>query len=299
MALYNNLKVKAYGKINLLLDIIGRREDGYHMLNTVMQSVSLYDTLELSLDETAPEGIELICDKEGFPLDSTNLIWKAADLFKEFSHIRFGGKLIVKVEKNIPSQAGMGGGSADAAAMLRAMNTFFGTLIDEDDLCDIGVKLGADVPFCVKGGTRLCQGVGEIMNLLPSMECAFVIVKPDVSVSTPEAYRRYDLLRDPPRSNLDYFLKSLSTGNVFSTSIYLFNVFETAIDLPEIAKARQDLKEAGALNSLMTGSGSVVFGVYENEEYAKAAAEKLKDKYSCCHVCTPTKNAYELMWVNR
>ena len=299
MALYNNLKVKAYGKVNLLLDIIGRREDGYHMLNTVMQTVSLYDTLELSLDESAPEGIEIVCDKEGFPLDKSNLIWKAAELFKEFAHIRFGGKLIVKVEKNLPSQAGMGGGSADCAAMLRAMNTFFGTLIDEDDLCDLGAKLGADVPFCVKGGTRLCQGVGEIMNLLPSLDCGFVIVKPDVSVSTPEAYRRYDLLKDPPRSNLDYFLRSLSTGSVFSTSIYLFNVFETAIDLPEIAQAKQALKEAGALNSLMTGSGSAVFGVFETEEYAKTAAQKLKDRYAYCEVCKPLKSSYELMWVNR
>lgn len=299
MALYNNIKVKAYGKINLLLDVIGRREDGYHMLNTVMQTVSLYDTLELSLDESAEEGIEIICDKEGFPLDSSNLIWKAAELFKEFSHIKFGGKLIVKVEKFLPSQAGMGGGSADAAGMLRAMNTFFGTLIDEDDLCDLGVKLGADVPFSVKGGTRLCQGVGEIMNLLPSPECAFLIVKPDVSVSTPDAYRRYDLLRDPPRSQLDYFLKALASGNIFSTSIYLFNVFETAIDLPEIEEAKQALKEVGALSSLMTGSGSAVFGVFENEEYAGDAAKKLEGRYSYCQVCTPMKKSYELMWVNR
>ena len=298
-ALYNNIKVKAFGKVNLLLDIVGRREDGYHILNTVMQSVSLYDTLELSLDETAPEGIEIVCNKEGFPLDSSNLIWKAAELFKEFSHIQFGGKLIVKVEKNLPSQAGMGGGSADCAAMLRAMNTYFGTLIDEDDLCMLGAKLGADVPFCIKGGTRLCQGVGEIMNLLPSLDCGLVIIKPDVSVSTPEAYRRYDLLRNPPRSNLDYFLKALASGNVFSTSIYLFNVFETAIDLPEVNEAKQALKEAGALNTLMTGSGSAVFGVFETEAYAKDAAAKLEGKYGYCQVCTPTKSAYELMWVNR
>lgn len=299
MALYNNIKVKAYGKINLLLDIIGRREDGYHMLNTVMQTVSVYDTLELSLDESADEGIEIICDKEGIPLDSSNLIWRAAELFKEFAHIRFGGKLIVKVEKNLPTQAGMGGGSADCAGMLRAMNTFFGTLIDEDDLCDLGTKLGADVPFCVKGGTRLCQGVGEIMNLLPSPECAFLIVKPDVSVSTPDAYRRYDLLRDPPRSQLDYFLKALASGNIFSTSIYLFNVFETAIDLPEIDEAKKALKEVGALSSLMTGSGSAVFGVFENEDYAKEAAKKLEGRYGYCQVCTPMKKSFELMWVNR
>lgn len=299
MALYNNIKVKAYGKINLLLDIIGRRQDGYHMLNTVMQTVSVYDTLELSVDADSPEGIEIICDKEGFPLDSSNLIWKAAEMFKEYTGISFGGKLIIKVEKNLPSQAGMGGGSADCAAMLKAMNTFFCTLKDEDELCELGAKLGADVPFCIKGGTRLCQGVGEITNKLPSIDCAFVIVKPDVSVSTPEAYKRYDLMKSPPRSHLDYFLKSLASGNVFSTSIYLFNVFEAAIDLPEIADAKQALKDAGALNTLMTGSGSAVFGVFENEDLAKDAAAKLEGKYSYCEVCIPVKSGYELMWVNR
>lgn len=299
MALYNNIKVKAYGKINLLLDIIGRREDGYHMLNTVMQTVSVYDTLELSIDADSPEGIEIVCDKEGFPLDSSNLIWKAAELFKEYTGITFGGKLIVKVEKNLPSQAGMGGGSADCAAMLKAMNTFFCTLKDEDELCELGAKLGADVPFCIKGGTRLCQGIGEITNKLPSIDCAFVIVKPDVSVSTPEAYKRYDLMKSPPRSHLDYFLKSLASGNVFSTSIYLFNVFEAAIDQPEIAQAKQTLKEAGALNTLMTGSGSAVFGVFENEKFAEQAAAKLSGKYNYCEVCVPVKSGYELMWVNR
>ena len=299
MALYNNIKVKAYGKINLLLDIIGRREDGYHMLNTVMQTVSVYDTLELSIDADSPEGIEIVCDKEGFPLDSSNLIWKAAELFKEYTGITFGGKLIVKVEKNLPSQAGMGGGSADCAAMLKAMNTFFCTLKDEDELCELGAKLGADVPFCIKGGTRLCQGIGEITNKLPSIDCAFVIVKPDVSVSTPEAYKRYDLMKSPPRSHLDYFLKSLASGNVFSTSIYLFNVFEAAIDQPEIAQAKQTLKEAGALNTLMTGSGSAVFGVFENEKYAEQAAANISGKYNYCEVCVPVKSGYELMWVNR
>ena len=299
MALYNNLKVKAYGKVNLLLDIVGRRDDGYHMLNTVMQTVSLYDTLELSLDENDDEGIELVCDKEGFPLDNTNLIWKAAELFKDFAHINYGGKLTVKVEKNLPSQAGMGGGSADAAAMLKAMNTFYGTLIYEDDLCDLGAKLGADVPFCIKGGTRLCQGVGEIMNKLPSPECAFVIIEPNVSVSTPEAYRRYDLLKEPRRCDLDYFLKALASGNIFSTSIYLFNIFEDAIDLPEVSQAKQRLRECGALASLMTGSGSAVFGVFENKDYAAQAAARLEQEYDFCKVCTPTDKSYDLVWVNK
>ena len=299
MALYNNIKVKAYGKINLLLDIVGRRDDGYHMLNTVMQTVSLYDTLEISLDESADEGIELVCDKEGFPLDNTNLIWKAAELFKEHADIKFGGKLTVKVEKDLPSQAGMGGGSADAAAMLKSLNTFYGTLIDDDELCELGTKLGADIPFCIKGGTRLCQGVGEITNKLPSPECAFVIIKPDVSVSTPEAYKRYDALKAPRRCDLDYFLKALASGNIFSTSIYLFNIFEDVIDLPEVTKAKKRLRECGALASLMTGSGSAVFGVFENKEYAAEAASRLEQEYDFCKVCTPMNKSFDIVWVNK
>ncbi len=299
MALYDTLKVKAYGKINLLLDIVGQREDGYHMLNTVMQSVSVYDTLEFSLDKNAEEGLEIICDKEGFPLDETNLIWKAADKFKSYTKLDFGGKLKVKVEKNLPSMAGMGGGSADCAAMLKALNTYYGTLIDEDIMLEMAGQLGADVPFCMMGGTRLCQGMGDIMHKLPSPDCAFLIVKPQVSVSTPEAYKAFDRLKDPKRCQLDYFLQALASGNIYSTSIYLFNVLEYAIDNAEIEKAKVKLKESGALSSLMTGSGSAVYGVFVNEDYALQAAEKLRADYSYCEVCKPVKKPYELMWVNR
>ena len=298
MALYNTLKAKAYGKLNLLLDIVGQREDGYHILNTVMQSVSAYDTLELSLEE-GEEGFEIICDKQGFPLDSTNLIWKAADVFKERTGIRYGGKLKVKVEKNLPSMAGMGGGSADCAAMLKAMNTYFGTLLDEDLLLEMGAKLGADVPFCLMGATRLCQGIGDIMHKLPSPDCAFLVVKPEISISTPEAYKAYDRLKDPKRCQLDYFLQTLASGNMYAMSIYLFNVLEYAINKEEIIEAKTKLKKSGALNSLMTGSGSAVYGVFSTVEYARQAQQELKGDYAYCEVCTPVKQPYELMWVNR
>lgn len=298
MAIYDNITVRAYGKLNLLLDIVGVRDDGYHMLNSVMQSVSVYDTLKFSVEE-GEEGIEIRCDKEGFPLDESNLIWKAAEAFKEHTNIEFGGKLVVEVDKQLPSQAGMGGGSSDAAAALKALNTFYGTLLDEDELCEIGTLLGADVPFCIMGGTRLCQGIGEIMHKLPSPECWFVIVKPEVSVSTPQAYKKYDRLKNPRRSQLENFLQALAAHNLYSVSIYLFNILEDAVALKEIDEAKAKLNEYGALSSLMTGSGSAVFGVFAKEEYARSAAEKLKDEYGYCEVCSTIKESYKFISVNK
>ncbi|MBR1863391.1 MAG: 4-(cytidine 5'-diphospho)-2-C-methyl-D-erythritol kinase [Ruminococcus sp.] len=297
--LYKNLTVRAYGKLNLLLDIVGVRDDGYHMLNTVMQHVSLFDTLHLEVEEGGEEGIELICDKEGFPLDSSNLIWKAAEAFKAHTGISYGGRLRVTVDKQLPSQAGMGGGSADCAAMLKAMNTLYGTLLDEDVLSEIGLKLGADVPFCLQDGTRLCQGVGEIMHSLPSPECWFTVIKPEVSVSTPEAYKAYDRLEAPPRSQLDNFLRALASGNIYSFCIYLFNVLEEAVDLPEVRRARERLRDCGALAALMTGSGSAVFGVFAREEHAMAAAKSLEKEYGYCRVCRPVKEGYGFVSVDR
>lgn len=297
MAIYKSLKFRAYGKINLMLDVVGIRNDGYHMLNTVMQSIDLYDEMELSIEDG--EGIEIRCDKEGFPLDSNNLIWKAVDAFKEHTKTELGGKLIITVDKRLPSMAGMGGGSADCAAMLNALNTFYGTMLDSDEIVNIAAELGADVPFCVKGGTRLCQGIGEIMHKLPSPQCAFLIIKPDISVSTPEAFKAYDKIVNPQRCQLDNFLKALSSGKLLSMCIYMFNVLEYAAQLPEIALAKQRLKESGALSSMMTGSGSAVFGVFENEEYAKEAAEKLKGEYGYCEVCKPIKHGYEMLSARR
>jgi len=297
MSIYNNVNVKAFGKLNLMLDVVGVRKDGYHMLNTVMQSVDLFDVLELSLSEGS--GFELICDKKDFPLDKSNLIWKAADAFKKHTGTDFGGKLSVKVEKNLPSMAGMGGGSSDCAAMLHALNIMFGTLLDDDKLAEIGAELGADVPFCVLGGTRLCQGAGEITYKLPSPECSFLVVKPDISISTPEAFRKYDAIVNPKRCQLDYFLKSLGSGKLLSMCIYMFNVLEYASESSEIEEAKRRLKECGAYNSAMTGSGSAVFGVFDNYDEAEKASDKLKSEYGYCKSCKPIRIGYELISVQR
>ena len=290
MVTCSNLKIKAYGKINLALDIVGKRDDGYHMLNTVMQSVSCFDLLDFTLSEG--EGIELTCDLDSFPKGEDNIITKAFHAFADFTHIDFGCKTTVNVEKNLPSQAGMGGGSADAAATLRALDFMFDTRLTDEQLCSIGVTLGADVPFCITGGTRLCQGVGEIMSNLPSPDCAFVIIKPDVGISTPEAFKKYDSISNPKRCNMDVLLRYIGGGKLFGICSNLFNVLEYAADREEISHAVKELKNSGALSAIMTGSGSAVFGVFPDIASAQTAAEKLSGwSYKC--VCQPVKQGWE------
>ena len=293
MVTCSNLKVKAYGKINLALDVVGKRDDGYHMLNTIMQSVSCCDLLDFTLSEG--EGIEIACDLESFPKGEDNIITKACYAFADFTHIDFGCKITVTVEKDLPSQAGMGGGSADAAATLRALDFMFNTRLTDEQLCSIAVGLGADVPFCITGGTRLCQGVGEIMSRLPSPDCAFVIVKPDIGISTPEAFRKYDSIANPKRCNMDVLLRYIGGGKLFGICSNLFNVLEYAADCEEISHAAEQLKNSGALAAVMTGSGSAVFGVYPDLSAAQSAAEKLTDwSYKC--VCQPVKQGWEFVY---
>ena len=299
MAAYNNITVKAFGKLNLVLEIVGKQADGYHVLNSVMQSVSCYDLLEISLKKGS--GIEITCEngKNDFPCNENNLIWKACTEFKNFTNVDFGGKLCINVQKNLPSMAGMGGGSADCGAMLRCLNIMYNTLLDDEDLRKIGAKLGADVPFCMTGGTRLCQGVGEKVHKLPSPECYFVIIKPDVSISTPEAYKRYDLIENPPRHSIDTFLKSLASGNIYSTCLNMNNVLELALydEKEEIEKAKKLLMEQGALTALMTGSGSAVFGVFKDEKSAEYALKKIRfsKEYGYAEMCSPVKSGYEII----
>ena len=288
----DKLRVKAYGKINLMLDIVGKRQDGYHILNTVMQSVDCYDLLEIEL--TDGEGIELICDKEGFPLDEHNLIYKAITAFQKHTGIDYGKRISVKVEKNLPSMAGMGGGSSDCAAMLNALNFMFGTNLADDELGRVGVTIGADVPFCLVGGTQLCQGIGEIVHRLPSPECKFLIIKPDIGISTPEAYKAYDSIVNPQRCPIDVFVKSLGSGNIYSLCANMFNALEYAHCPEEVSKAKNDLKRAGALQTLMTGSGSAVFGIFDNDDAIQRAYDSI-DGYVYKSICSPVRKGCEFV----
>lgn len=292
MARLNKVTVRAYGKLNLMLDIVGKRKDGYHMLNTVMQSVSCYDLITAQLVEGS--GIEIVCDRLDVPLDNSNLVWKAIEAFYEYSCIAPQGKIVVTIKKQLPSMAGMGGGSADCAAMLHLLNLMYDTQFEDNILCEIGVKLGADVPFCIVGGTQLCQGIGEKLSRLPTPDCLFVIVKPDTSVSTPEAFEKYDSISNPKRCSLDTFLKAIGSGNMYSMCTNMFNVLEYASENHEIGVAKSFLKSSGAMESAMTGSGSAVFGVFNDEKLAESAYGKTSE-YNYRALCKPVKKGWEIV----
>ena len=208
----NMIKIKANAKINLFLDITGRRDDGYHELDSVMMSVGIADIL--TFEKTDAVGIEIVCDKEGFPLDDSNIIYKAAKaLFDKYLPGSNAG-LRVTVDKNIPSQAGMGGGSADGAAALVAVNTLFELGLSENELIDIGAAIGADVPFCLKGGCCFCQGIGEKLSDTGfDTPLPMIVIKPDTAVSTPAAYKAYDGLALPEHRSMAEFTDALNKGD--------------------------------------------------------------------------------------
>ena len=292
MAKYNKCTAIAFGKLNLTLDIVGRTAEGYHELETVMQSVSLFDSLDIQINNTDEH--KIICGKAGFPCDSSNLIWKAADAFEKFTGLKTGG-VTVSVDKRLPSMAGMAGGSADCAAMLCALDAMFDTHLKRSQLCEIGVTLGADVPFCIAGGTQLCKGVGEIMTPLWQPRCAFVVVKPDVSISTPEAFRKYDSLQKVPHCNTQAFIHQLKKNSIAAMCAEMFNALEFAAQEKQIQQAKNDLLGAGALGSLMTGSGSAVFGVFEDPNKAQTALEKIKKDYAQAWICEPATSGTQII----
>ena len=293
----DNITIKAYGKLNLYLDITGKREDGYHLLRSVMQSVSVFDTLTFEL--CSGEGIEIICDSQGFPLDSRNLIWKAAELFYNETALAPRGKLRVTVDKNIPSMAGMAGGSADGAAALTALNRLYGDLLDRDKLRILGAKLGADVPFTLFGGTMLCEGIGEKLTELNGVkDIYFAVIRPDINISTPAAYKSYDSRMCSTaaikKKSYPAFQEALMLGEAQQIADGMFNALEAAVDAPEIKEAKEKLLTYGALGAMMTGSGSVVFGVFDSEDAAKSCIEKMHG-YPFAAVLEPVDCGLEIL----
>lgn len=256
------LTARAYAKLNLYLDITGRREDGYHLLETVMQSISLHDVVSVELRNGG--GITLRCDREDVPADRRNTAYKAAELFMQAAGISAG--VDISIKKHIPSGAGLGGGSADAAAVLRMLNKAAGFPLSEERLLDIAAQVGADVPFCLVGGTKLCWGIGEQLSEFPGLPAAeYVVVKPEFSCPTGEAYRRYDEAPVEPRGGLEHFRNNFPEG--------MYNVFQTLYADERIERLCRFLREAGAAGAMLTGSGSAVFGVFLNEKQAEHAEQ--------------------------
>lgn len=274
------LHEKAYAKVNLTLDVIGKREDGYHDLKSVMQTVSLYDDIYLDVD--TGKDWELICNKEGIPCDARNLVWKAAQAYLNAVHKEVNG-LTMKIEKRIPSGAGMGGGSADAAAVLRALNRHFGEPLTIMELADVGALVGSDVPFCILGGTVMCEGRGEVLRKLPDMpKCIFALCKPEFSVSTPVLYKKLDEVTNPLHPNNDAMEAAIQAADLDAMVKYIENAFDPVVSAehPEIDHIKEVYQRHGALVTQMTGSGSVVFGIMPDMVSAEKAIEELQKTYA-------------------
>lgn len=263
----------AYAKLNLTLDILGRLPNGYHSLAMVMQSVSLHDTVTLTLGEPGA-GIQVECG-EGAPAGKENIVWKAADAF-----FRSCGKepegVCFRIEKRTPSQAGMGGGSSDAAAALRLLNRVFHTGLTAQELRAIGAGVGADVPFCITGGTMQAEGIGEVLTpVTPLPSCGILLCKPPVGVSTPQAFRLSDgAPAVEPRTPA--MVRALETGSLPAVAGCLYNRFQEILQIPQITAIIRAMKQENALGACMTGSGSVVFGLFPGEGEARQAAKALE-----------------------
>lgn len=273
----DKLELKALAKINLGLDVLGRRENGYHDVRMVMQTIHLYD--DVILEKTKEQGIHLETNLSYLPVDENNIAYKAAKLLQDEFGIAEG--IHIQLKKYIPVAAGMAGGSTNAAAVLFGMNRLYGLGLTEQQLKDRGVKLGADVPYCIMRGTVLAEGIGEILTPLPPMpKCYVLIAKPGISVSTKIVYEKFDALQDVEHPDIDRLMLGLENGNLAEVAASMGNVLEgVTIGLyPVIENIKQVMKQEGALNAMMSGSGPTVFGIFEDRRTAKKAYDVLKEK---------------------
>ena len=269
----------AFAKLNLTLDVLGKREDGYHDLRSVMQTISVRDDVEIDIGTGKPWN--LLCSVEGIPTDERNLAWKAARLYFDTIKKDPDG-LEIRILKRIPVEAGMGGGSADAAAVLRALNRHYGEPLSIMALAELGSLVGSDVPFCVLCGTALAQGRGERLTALTEVpEMFYVICKPDLSFSTPKLFAKLDEITIAERPNQTAMRAALQRGDMEQIGKNLCNVFEQAVlpEHPELNYIKSVMMTYGAYGTLMTGSGSAVYGIFDSFEYAMVACTMLKENY--------------------
>ena len=284
------VSVKAPAKINLTLDILGKRPDGYHNVAMVMQAVSLYDTVRVGFGEEEGDGISVSCP--GFPdvpVDGSNIVCKAARAF--FAYTKVSPRLIIiEIEKKIPTQAGLAGGSADGAAVVLALNKLFDTRLKSDEMAEICSKVGSDVPFSLLGGTMLATDTGTTLKKLPHIpKCFIVICKPEISVSTAEAYSRCD--SRPPKGfkYTDELIKRIYSRDIRGLAECLYNEFEQVMQLDEINEIKRIMMGAKALGSSMSGSGSAVYGIFNSGKKAEACVNILKEKYKYVYSTAPIK----------
>ena len=279
-------KATAPAKINLTLDILGKRPDGYHDVAMLMQSISLADTVTLEL--TGTEDIAITCSDPLIPCDETNIVYKIAVAFFKETGVKNTG-VSLHIDNVIPSEAGLAGGRADAAATLRLLHRAFDTHLSDKELCEIGAKVGSDIPFCILGGTKLALGTGTTLKKVRSMpKCHIVVVKPDISVSTKEAYALADSRKGAKFNYTEFCKTNLYSGDLSGICSTFHNDFEEVLNLSEINDIKSAMYKCKALGAAMSGSGSAVFAVFRNEKKAQKCADELKKTYSKVYLAVPT-----------
>jgi 4-diphosphocytidyl-2-C-methyl-D-erythritol kinase len=274
------ISLNGQAKINLSLDVLNRREDGYHTLQMIMQSIQLHDTINI---EQISSGIEIDCNARYVPRDSSNIAYKAADsILKEF---RPGGGVRINIVKRIPVAAGLAGGSADAAAVLKGVNRLYELGLSDDRLMQIGKGIGADVPYCIMGGTALAEGIGEKLTPLRQLSgIPVVLIKPRIGVPTAWVYKNLDLNSVEERPDTEMLIRAIENNDIGTVAGNMVNVLEsvTVKRYPVINYIKQELIRHGAIGSIMSGSGPTVFGIFDSDGAAKKAYAKLKHtKHEC------------------
>ena len=274
----NDISLKALAKINLGLDVVRRREDGYHEVRMIMQTIHLYDRLDIK--RTKESGIQIQTNLSFLPVNENNLIYKAAKLLMDEFSITDG--VSVKLDKRIPVAAGMAGGSTDAAAMLFGMNRLFSLGLTKRQLMERGVQIGADVPYCIMRGTALAEGIGEELSQLPPMvKCPVLIAKPSISVSTKFVYQNLKLDDTTVHPDIDLLIEDIKAKNLHDIAVHMGNVLETVTipNYPVIDEIKKHMLSHGAVGAMMSGSGPTVFGLFDDEATAKKAYKAMRSSH--------------------
>lgn len=274
----NDISLKALAKINLGLDVVRRREDGYHEVRMIMQTIQLYDRLDIK--RTQEPGIQIQTNLSFLPVNENNLIYKAAKLLMDEFSITDG--VSVKLDKRIPVAAGMAGGSTDAAAMLIGVNRLFSLGLTKRQLMERGVQIGADVPYCIMRGTALAEGIGEALSPLPPMvKCPVLIAKPSISVSTKFVYQNLKLDDTTIHPDIDRLIDDIKAKNLHDIAAHMGNVLETVTipNYPVIDEIKKHMLSNGAVGAMMSGSGSTVFGLFDDEDTAKKAYKAMRSSH--------------------
>lgn len=274
------MELKAFGKINLALDVIGRREDGYHLVRMIMQTVEVHD--DVFIEKTSDGKVTMTTNDSSLPVDDENLCIKAAKLLKE--EFGFSEGVSIHLDKYIPVAAGMAGGSTDAAAVLKGVNELFALGLSNKDLMERGLKLGADIPYCIMGGTALSEGIGEeLTEISPMPKVPILIAKPPVNVSTGKVYGALDAKTDYEHPDIDGMIRAIEAKDVKTICEKMGNVLAdvTMPMVPEVGRIRDIMLESDAVGAMMTGSGPTVFGIFDSDEKMEACRARLEELNIC------------------